>query len=86
MTLRLLLLLIGCISSVPIKVFTSPAPNISMPQPHHGLLFTNSVTVWDEAIPLRNGMLGALVWGDGFPLKVSLDRADRWDLSTISAP
>ncbi len=83
MTLRLLLLLIGCLSSVPIKGLTSPAPNISMPQPHHGLLFTNSVTVWDEAIPLGNGMLGALVWGDGFPLKVSLDRADLWDLTPV---
>ncbi len=36
--------------------------------------------VWDEALPLGNGMLGALVWGDGKPLRISMDRADLWDL------
>ncbi len=28
-------------------------------------------------------MLGALVWGDGQPLRISLDRADLWDLRPI---
>lgn len=35
---------------------------------------------WDEAIPLGNGMLGALVWQKGNKLRLSLDRADLWDL------
>jgi alpha-L-fucosidase 2 len=34
-------------------------------------------------MPLGNGMLGALVWGDGRPLKISLDRADLWDLRPV---
>jgi alpha-L-fucosidase 2 len=38
---------------------------------------------WDEALPLGNGLLGALVWGDGAPLKISLDRTDLWDLRPV---
>ena len=34
---------------------------------------------WDEAIPLGNGMLGALVWGKNQVLRFALDRADLWD-------
>ena len=39
--------------------------------------------VWDEAMPLGNGLLGALVWGDGGPLRISLDRTDLWDLRPV---
>jgi len=39
--------------------------------------------VWDEAMPLGDGLLGALVWGDGKPLKISLDRTDLWDLRPV---
>ncbi len=34
---------------------------------------------WDEAIPMGNGLLGVLLWGDGRTLKLSLDRGDLWD-------
>lgn len=37
-----------------------------------------SITNWDEGIPLGNGKLGALVYGNG-PLRISLDRTDLWD-------
>lgn len=37
------------------------------------------ITRWDEAIPLGNGMLGGLLWGEGNTLKLSLDRGDLWD-------
>ncbi|HSH15447.1 MAG TPA: glycoside hydrolase N-terminal domain-containing protein, partial [Verrucomicrobiae bacterium] len=54
------------------------------PQLHdRGLRFTNAVEVWDEALPLGNGILGALVWGDGKPLRISLDRTDLWDLTPV---
>jgi alpha-L-fucosidase 2 len=46
----------------------------------HDLNFNALATVWDEAIPLGNGMLGALVWQKGDHLRISLDRADLWDL------
>jgi len=35
------------------------------PMPKHGLHFKTPSQTWDEAIPLGNGLLGALVWGDG---------------------
>lgn len=44
------------------------------------LHFDQLPTVWDEAIPLGNGMVGALVWQKGGKLRFSLDRADLWDL------
>lgn len=46
----------------------------------HDLQFDTLAKRWDEAIPLGNGMLGALVWQKGDKLRFSLDRADLWDL------
>ena len=45
--------------------------------------YEQPATVWDEAMPLGNGLLGALVWGDGKPLRISLDRTDLWDLRPV---
>lgn len=45
------------------------------------LKFKKTITKWDEAIPLGNGHLGALVWGKASALRFSLDRADIWDLT-----
>ena len=39
---------------------------------------------WDEAVPLGNGMLGALIWQRGESLRFSLDRADLWDLRPVA--
>ncbi len=55
----------------------------TMPAPEHGLHFATPVTTWDEALPLGNGVLGALVWGDGNPVRISLDRTDLWDLRPV---
>ena len=49
----------------------------------HDLFFEKPIERWDEAIPLGNGMMGILVWGDGHPLKLSLDRADLWDTRPV---
>lgn len=34
---------------------------------------------WDEGLPLGNGLLGALVWGEDNVVRISLDRGDLWD-------
>lgn len=34
---------------------------------------------WLDGIPLANGHIGAQVWGDGKPLKLTLDRYDAWE-------
>ncbi len=35
---------------------------------------------WNTGIPLANGQIGAVIWGDGSPLKITLDRYDCWEL------
>jgi len=37
------------------------------------------ITVWDEALPLGNGLTGCLVWGEKNQLRFSFDRGDLWD-------
>ncbi len=49
------------------------------PLPLHDLDFDFLSIRWDEAVPLGNGMVGALVWQEGDRLRFSLDRADLWD-------
>jgi len=56
---------------------TSIIPLIKSPNDLH---FDKLADVWDEAIPLGNGMVGALIWQKGGKLRFSLDRADLWDL------
>ncbi|MCC6290299.1 MAG: glycoside hydrolase N-terminal domain-containing protein [Chitinophagaceae bacterium] len=51
----------------------------SQPQPDHNLRFDKLADHWDEAVPLGNGMLGALIWQKNNKLRLSLDRADLWD-------
>lgn len=46
----------------------------------HDLHFDTLAKQWDEAIPLGNGMVGALVWQKEGRLRFSLDRADIWDM------
>ncbi|WP_121808927.1 glycosyl hydrolase family 95 catalytic domain-containing protein [Mucilaginibacter kameinonensis] len=46
----------------------------------HDMHFDTLASRWDEAIPLGNGMLGALIWQKSDHLRFSLDRADIWDM------
>ncbi|MBI4025383.1 MAG: glycoside hydrolase N-terminal domain-containing protein [Verrucomicrobia bacterium] len=47
----------------------------------HGIHYTAPVSRWDEGLPLGNGLLGLLVWGDPATagLNLSVDRSDLWD-------
>lgn len=47
------------------------------------LTFAGPALSSDEGLPLANGLMGALIWGDGAPLKISVDRTDLWDLRPI---
>lgn len=51
----------------------------AQPAPQHNLQFDSLAAKWDEAMPLGNGMLGALLWQKDSKLRLSLDRADLWD-------
>ena len=57
----------------------------AVPVAEWDLVYDRPAMVWDEALPLGNGLLGALVWGDGAPLRISLDRTDLWDLRPVAA-
>ena len=70
-----LLLFVACLLSA--------SATSAQPLPEHGLHYKTPAAVWDEAMPLGNGLLGALVWGDGRPLRISLDRTDLWDLRPV---
>ncbi len=45
----------------------------------HNLSLDSLPTRWDEALPIGNGMLGALVWNKEGSLRFSLDQAELWD-------
>jgi alpha-L-fucosidase 2 len=55
-----------------------------LPAPRHDLVSTDLAMTWDEGIPLGNGMVGALIWMKGSSLRMSLDRADLWDLRPVA--
>ena len=74
-------LLLGGLLLIPGCGSTQIEPNY--PGPEDGLVFDQPPSAWDEALPLGNGMMGALIWGDGFPVRISLDRADLWDLRPV---
>jgi alpha-L-fucosidase 2 len=48
-----------------------------------GLHFSSLPSEWYKAVPLGDGMLGALVYEKGNHLRVALDRADLWDLRPV---
>ncbi len=45
----------------------------------YNLHYDKSIKNWDEGIPLGNGKIGCIIYGDG-SLRISLDRVDLWDL------
>ncbi len=61
-----------------------PAKEVpKFPRKYHNLNFSELPTVWDEAVPLGNGLTGALLWQKDGKLRLGLDRADLWDLRPV---
>jgi len=56
----------------------------AQPALKHDLVFDTLASRWDEAIPLGNATIGALVWQKNDMLRFSLDRADLWDLRPMN--
>ena len=44
----------------------------------YDISYDKSIVSWDEGLPLGNGKLGSLIYGDG-PIRVAIDRVDLWD-------
>jgi alpha-L-fucosidase 2 len=51
----------------------------SLPSSDQNLVLAAPVKSWDEALPLGNGLMGGLLWGEGNTVRLSLDRGDLWD-------
>ena len=68
-----------------INVFWVSAQKISLsklPDPCFDLQVLAPIRTWDEGIPLGNGLLGGLLWGENNTIRLSLDRGDLWDERT----
>lgn len=56
-----------------------PLTTVPAQDARSGLMLQAPISRWDEAIPIGNGLLGGLLWGEGSRLVLSLDRGDLWD-------
>ncbi len=54
----------------------------TVPPANQNLVLKAPITTWDEAVPLGNGLMGGLLWGDKSLIRLSLDRGDIWDERT----
>jgi alpha-L-fucosidase 2 len=43
------------------------------------LIYNFPISRWDEGIPIGNGLLGLIIWGDTREIVLSLDQATLWD-------
>ncbi len=72
----------GCLAGLIMGIHPLAAAatsNSRLPGPELNLRLTAPIKTWDEAIPLGNGTMGVLLWGEGSTLRLSLDRGDLWD-------
>ena len=53
-----------------------------LPKAAYNLVLQAPIKAWDEAIPLGNGLMGGLLWGESNTIRLSLDRGDLWDERT----
>ena len=51
----------------------------AFPPESQNLKLSAPIRTWDEALPLGNGLMGGLLWGEDHTLRLSLDRGDLWD-------
>ncbi|GGM96818.1 hypothetical protein GCM10010967_33170 [Dyadobacter beijingensis] len=68
---------VGCICLIPALLAAQPKPG-------HNLHFEKLANTWDEGLPLGNGIVGALIWEKEGKLRLSLDRADVWDMRPMA--
>lgn len=77
-----LLLLIATLSVHSVFSQKNTTPEL----PINKLVLQAPINNWDEAIPLGNGLMGGLLWGENNIIRLSLDRGDLWDERTNGEP
>lgn len=55
-------------------------PQMSRFLRRHDLVCHTAPVAWDEGLPMANASMGAIVWGDGNPLKLTFSAYELWDL------
>ena len=66
--------------TIALLLFTFASITATGQSAQHDLRFNKLASQWDEAVPLGNATLGALIWQKGERLRFSLDRVDIWDM------
>lgn len=61
-----------------VAAFAGQSPS-RLPAAELNLRLAAPIKTWDEAVPLGNGAMGMLLWGETNRLRLSLDRGDLWD-------
>lgn len=88
--MRILLSVIGATAiAFQALISCTGSRNLQVHAGESDLVFDSLATRWDEAVPLGNATVGALVWRNGDRLRMSLDRTDLWDLrasDSLSGP
>ena len=46
----------------------------------HDFVYEKAPEEWRDGIPMANGDMGVMIWGDGAPLHVALDQGNVWEL------
>ena len=73
------------VPSLHLAVLLAVTPLVIAAEPppaEQNLVLAAPVVNWDDAIPLGNGLMGGLLWGEKNLLRLSLDRGDLWDERT----
>ena len=66
--------------SLLLYLFLAVKVSDAQPSGNNNLSFSSIPGRWDHGFPLGNGMIGVLVWQHDGMLRLSVDRADLWDL------
>lgn len=48
----------------------------------HDFVYERAPLAWHDGLPIANGNLGAMIWGDGRPLRFTLDSYRVWETRT----
>jgi alpha-L-fucosidase 2 len=71
--------LLAIISGIFFLALTVGAAAPQPPDASLNLRLAAPIKTWDEAVPLGNGLMGGLLWGETNLVRLSLDRGDLWD-------
>ncbi|NQT88680.1 glycoside hydrolase N-terminal domain-containing protein, partial [bacterium] len=79
MTRSVMSAFVAALACTVVAAIAHAEPTPQPPGQELNLKLAAPIKTWDEAIPLGNGLLGGLLWGEGNTIRLSLDRGDLWD-------